>query len=685
MYTQSYLGEGQSPTGNQNSQELNPPGYQYEQEPGEVSAGKRNPHPASANSILVADCGTVFTKVSLLGLVEGQYRLMARGEAPTTATAPHEDITRGIIQAINEIEFITGRQFISDGHILSPEQQSGDGVDAFVATISFGDPLRLVVLGAVTPPLEALASQAVSGLYAKIQPLPAPSHIMHATPAPVAIGGAAGRPPAQQWTREHIALEWERQVERIRELQPQAALIVGAADGPAGPTPLQEACQLLINAVQELNEQQNRTLSAASVGSISSASNGIHSRNGGELPANTRSAYSLQHDSVLHPLPVLYAGAPQYVESVQRMLSGYAEVIPIDPLVSHAQLGTTSMAATYLYERDVIQRVAGYDRARSWSNTAPTATASSLSSLVRFLAQHYAMNVTAVDVGGATTTVMMAGEQGEFLPMVNYGVGVGSSIGAILQQVGMQRLARWLPFEITEDELRQYVLNRMLHPQVIPTSMRDLQIGQAFAREAIILTVDAIKKNNLKEFDADLILATGGVLSHTPKYGQAALMLLDALQPRGVTSMVLDRTMLISQLGAVATVAPIAAVQVNENDAVLHRLGTCVVPFGDLPRNQVAIRVGVEYSNGRQIVVEVMSGAIEVIPLRSNEQALLTLYPAPTVDVGLGPGERARAAEEIDGGLVGLIIDARGRPLSLPSDDTERRARLLQWMQILGA
>jgi len=126
-------------------------------------------------------------------------------------------------------------------------------------------------------------------------------------------------------------------------------------------------------------------------------------------------------------------------------------------------------------------------------------------------------------------------------------------------------------------------------------------------------------------------------------------------------------------------------VQVNENDAVMYRLGTCVVPFGNLPQGEVALRVGVEYSNGRQIVVEVASGAMEVIPLRSNEQALLTLYPAPTVDVGLGPGERARAAEEIDGGLVGLIIDARGRPLSLPSDDAERHAQLLQWMQILGA
>src|ERR1700693_605353 len=85
----------------------------------------------SVNSILVADCGAVFTKVSLFGLVEGQYRLMARAEAPTTVAAPHADITRGIIQAINVIELITGRQFVSEGRVISPEQAIGDGVDVF--------------------------------------------------------------------------------------------------------------------------------------------------------------------------------------------------------------------------------------------------------------------------------------------------------------------------------------------------------------------------------------------------------------------------------------------------------------------------------------------------------------------------------------------------------------------------
>lgn len=628
----------------------------------------RTSHPPTANSLLVADCGTVFTKVSLFGLVEGQYRLMARGEAPTTIAPPYEDVTKGIIQAINIIEFITGRHFISEGHILSPEQPIGDGVDVFITTMSGAGPLRLVVLGAVDATIEELTRQAVSGLYADVQAQPTPSFVAVSAPVPLPVGAQLNTSlqSSSAWTPERVALEWERQLERIRELQPQAALIVGMANGPAGPAPLQEACQLLINASRERNERYGDRMSAGSV--ARDASIGVAS-----------------NDVSAPPISVLYAGDPQYVEAVRGMLQEVAEVTHTDPLVSPEQMGTISKAVGELYERDVIQQVPGYERLRSWSTAQPMPTATSLSSLVRFLAQHYAMNVTAVDVGGATTTLMQAGEGGEFIPMLNSGIGVGPGMGAILQKAGIQRIARWLPFDTNEDELRQFTLNCMLHPHVLPTTHRDLQITHAFAREAIILSMEEAQRRKFDWLYSDLILATGGVLSHAPKYGQAALILLDALQPKGVTSLVLDRTMLISQLGAMATVAPIAAVQVNENDAVTHRLGTCVIPFGELPQGGIALRVDIDYTSGRHVSVDVMSGTIEVIPLQTGEQAYLSLFPAPTVDVGLGPGERAKAAEEIDGGLIGLIIDARGRPLAFPTNEKERQARLLQWMQSIGA
>jgi hypothetical protein len=74
-----------------------------------------------------------------------------------------------------------------------------------------------------------------------------------------------------------------------------------------------------------------------------------------------------------------------------------------------------------------------------------------------------------------------------------------------------------------------------------------------------------------------------------------------------------------------------------------------------------------------------------VLPLGLEEHAALSLFPAPAIDVGLGRGVPARSGEDIDGGLVGLIIDARGRPLEFGADAHQQRQRMAQWLHALGS
>ncbi len=73
--------------------------------------------------ILATDCGSTTTKAILIERRDGHYRLIARGEAPTTVEAPAEDVTRGVINAINEIEDLTGRQFVADDRLIVPRAE----------------------------------------------------------------------------------------------------------------------------------------------------------------------------------------------------------------------------------------------------------------------------------------------------------------------------------------------------------------------------------------------------------------------------------------------------------------------------------------------------------------------------------------------------------------------------------
>lgn len=237
---------------------------------------------------------------------------------------------------------------------------------------------------------------------------------------------------------------------------------------------------------------------------------------------------------------------------------------------------------------------------------------------------------------------------------------------------------------MSEDEVREYVLSRMLRPRALPTTPRELEIEHALAREALLLALRSPGSRLAGLSPLDVILGTGGVLAHAPHPGQAALILLDALQPRGITSLVLDTAHLSSMLGSVAALDAAAAAEVAENDAVLLQLGTVISPVGAVPDGQPALRVVLEFGDGQRHIEDVPQGTLLRLPLPPGERAMLGLYPAQTVDVGLGAGQHARASEPVEGGALGLIVDARGRPFTPLSASGESVARQAQWRRALG-
>jgi hypothetical protein len=68
----------------------------------------------SVHSILALDCGSLFTRALLVDRIEGEYRLVARGDAPTTAGPPWSDLMAGVRQALAQITAVTGRRLVDE-------------------------------------------------------------------------------------------------------------------------------------------------------------------------------------------------------------------------------------------------------------------------------------------------------------------------------------------------------------------------------------------------------------------------------------------------------------------------------------------------------------------------------------------------------------------------------------------
>ena len=104
-----------------------------------------------------------------------------------------------------------------------------------------------------------------------------------------------------------------------------------------------------------------------------------------------------------------------------------------------------------------------------------------------------------------------------------------------------------------------------------------------------------------------------------------------------------------------------------------------MVASGRSRPGEIVLRVQLESRVLDTMEVEVAAGAMEVLPLPAGESVVMTLTPADNIDIGFGRGVGKKV--RIEGGSIGLVIDARGRPLPVPSDAETRRNLRQRWLR----
>ncbi|MGV3724385.1 MAG: glutamate mutase L, partial [Actinomycetota bacterium] len=314
------------------------------------------------------------------------------------------------------------------------------------------------------------------------------------------------------------------------------------------------------------------------------------------------------------------------------------------------------------------------------------------------------INVLAVDIGGATTDLFSV-FGGVYNRTVSANLGMSYSICNVLTEAGVENIARWLPFRMDLADLRNRLRNKMIRPTTIPFTLEDLLIEQAVCREALRLALEHHKslareltgvqrdrtvgdvfeqrgggETLVQMMALNLIVGSGGVLSHAPRREQSALMMVDAYQPEGVTELAVDSIFMMPQLGVLSTILPDAAAQVFDRDCLI-RLGTVIAPRPG-PRRRVkegellaTVRLGAQEH-------ALLAGRLVVLPLPEGQNMEAQITPARGVDVGGGIDRTVCAS--VRGGVAGVILDARGRPLTLPSDTEERVRKQREWLTAFG-
>jgi hypothetical protein len=282
------------------------------------------------------------------------------------------------------------------------------------------------------------------------------------------------------------------------------------------------------------------------------------------------------------------------------------------------------------------------------------------------------------------------------------------SVSNVMAEAGLENILRWVPFAVDEVDLRNRVKNKMIRPTTIPQSLEDLVIEQAIAREALRLAFEqhrallavglraASRRDNSDAMDQSasgsslvdlldlgLLDGSGGVLSHAPRRAQAMLMMLDSFLPEGITELAVDSIFMTPQLGVLSTVHEQAATEVFERDCLVV-LGPVVAPVGAGKAGQPCMTVEVRGEGAAPAAHRVAFGDFRLLPTPGTGRLTLTVTPERGFDVGAGKGKPL--TREVRAGVVGLVLDARGRsPFALPDGAAARIARLREWNRAMSA
>ena len=586
------------------------------------------------NVVIATDCGSTTTKAILIEKKDEGYRQTFRGEAPTTVEAPFEDVTRGVLNAIQEVEELSGRQILDGERIIAPA--AGDvGADMYISTSSAGGGLQMVVAGVVL---------AMTGESAQRCALGAGAIVMDA------LAANDGRLPHEK-------------IERIRQLRPDMVLLSGGTDGGT------------VSHVVELAE----FISAAD--------------------PKPRFGAGFK-------LPVIFAGNKDARTEVEKALGGKMALTVtenIRPVLERENLDPARHVIHDLFLDHVMAQAPGYRKLMGWTSAPIMPTPGAVGQIMQTIARQQEINVVGVDIGGATTDVFSVFD-GVFNRTVSANLGMSYSVANVLAEAGLDQIMRWVPFDIEEADLRDRIKNKMIRPTTIPQLMQELQVEQAIAREALRLAFDqhralavglkgvqskrtladvfeqeATGESLVEMMTLDMLVGSGGVLSHAPRRAQSCAMLIDAFQPEGVTRLAVDSIFMMPHLGVLSTVDERAATEVFERDCLIY-LGTCVAPVGAGKSGEVCLQYELDLPSGRR-TGQLEVGQLQWLPLADGEEVEIALQPARRWDVGAGPGHALNA--RVRGGAVGLVLDGRGRPIDMATD-RDRRRQISDWQRALN-
>ncbi len=564
--------------------------------------------------VIITDIGSTTTKAILLNNREKIPKLAGMYHSPTTVEKPVSDVRFGVYHAIEGLERQSGIQLMARDSQAPVLTLSADVT--YLTTSSAGGGLQILVIGLTLFDSASSARRAAYG-----------------------AGGVILDTFAVDDTRQAM-----QQMLAMRDLRPDMILLCGGTDGGAVSGVLRLAEIIRIAAPEPKFDTTGK-------------------------------------------IPVIYAGNREAAPLIEKLISNDFDlhILPnLRPEMRNENLQPTQDMIQQLFMENVMEHAPGYAHLLPVVASSIIPTPMGVQKALSIAAIKESLNLFAFDIGGATTDVFSCVNT-HFHRTVSANLGMSFSALNVLKESGIEALLRWLPNDIDEDFLRNYIANKSLDPTDNPRSESDYRIEHAIAREALSMALhqhrqmhyntvkvgflDKLSRADRDKFemvfeyareeekyffapsDVDVLIGAGGIFAHAANHRQSAIVLIDAIQPKGITEIWIDRHFITPHIGILSTLEQKSAEHLLASDCI-ERIALHVAPPFSARHKKTVLHVNIE-NEGKSRQMQIMPNEFHYIGGGTKIIKLEALHGA-----SLGGGLKSKVFNT----ALPVIIDTRIEP-----------------------
>ncbi len=327
------------------------------------------------------------------------------------------------------------------------------------------------------------------------------------------------------------------------------------------------------------------------------------------------------------------------------------------------------------------QKIGGFGALANFSQSTPMPFSQSMILMAKFLSlviEDQKKKLLIIDFGKESISFTTGnGGEGTF-SYLNYSL--NNNLEKLVKEVNFQEIIQIAYEPLEEEEIKLYLWEKTLTPDLVPTTQNHLAIEKAL--------ISAIIKNHffLNELGTgahvnaiDQIIFSGEVFTNYLQTSEALLSILDGVLPTGISTFYLDSHGILPVLGSIANTNRVLPVQILESSTI-SLLAKVITIVSSAKIGTIIALIQIEDSDGIKNELTIEQGMIYRLPVQTGQIVKIKIEQKNRLEIDSTIFSRSLT---IQSGICGIIIDARGRPIVLPKEEVKRKDLVKKWLNNL--